>query len=202
MEISVGLVELHRGEFGVVLGVHALIAEDASDLIDALHTAHDQTLQRQLGGDAHIHINVQRIVMGDERTGSGTAGNGIEHRGFHFDIAHIVQIAAHELDELGTGDEGLLHIGVHHQVQIALTVPGIGVLEAMPLLRQRTQALGEQGQLFSLHRDLTPAGTEYFAFHADDVAQVHLPNLTESFLADLIEFLHRSGCGRCHPAGR
>ena len=52
MEISVGLVELHRGEFGVVLGVHALIAEDASDLIDALHTAHDQTLQRQLGGDA------------------------------------------------------------------------------------------------------------------------------------------------------
>ncbi len=80
-----------------------------------------------------------------------------------------------------------LHIGVHHQVHIALTVAGIGVLEAVQLLRQRTQGLGEQGQLFSLHRDLTPAGTEYFAFHADDVAQVPLAELTEGFLADLID---------------
>ena len=45
VEVGVGLVELHGGELGVVLGVHALVAEDAADLIHPVQAAHDQPLQ-------------------------------------------------------------------------------------------------------------------------------------------------------------
>ena len=44
VEIREGLIELAGGELGVVLGVHTLVAEDAADLVHALHTADDQAL--------------------------------------------------------------------------------------------------------------------------------------------------------------
>ena len=44
VEIGVGLVELHGGELRIVLRVHALIAENATDLIHPVQTAHNETL--------------------------------------------------------------------------------------------------------------------------------------------------------------
>ncbi len=136
VEIGVGLIELHRGELGVVLGVHALVAEDAADLIHPLHAAHDQALQGQLGGDAHIHIDIQRIVVGDEGTGGGAAGDGVEHGGLHLHIAHIVQIVPQMLDELERMIEVPLDLRVHDQVHIALTIAHLLVGQAVELLGQ------------------------------------------------------------------
>ena len=53
--------EFNRGEFGVVLGGHALVAEDAADFINPVHAADDQALQRQFSHNTHIHIDVERI---------------------------------------------------------------------------------------------------------------------------------------------
>ena len=44
VEVGIGLVELYGGEFGVVLGVHALVAEDPADLIHPLQAAYDEAL--------------------------------------------------------------------------------------------------------------------------------------------------------------
>ena len=44
VEVRVGLIELAGRELRVVLGVHALVAEDAADLVHALHAADDQAL--------------------------------------------------------------------------------------------------------------------------------------------------------------
>ena len=43
--VRVGLIHLHGGELGVVARVHALVAEDAPDLVHALQAAHDQPLE-------------------------------------------------------------------------------------------------------------------------------------------------------------
>ena len=67
VEIGVGLIELDRGKLGVVLGVHALVAEDTTDLVDAVHAADDQALEGKLGRDAHVHVDIERIVVGNER---------------------------------------------------------------------------------------------------------------------------------------
>ena len=42
--VGVGLIHLHGGELGVVARVHALVAEDAAHLVDALEAADDEAL--------------------------------------------------------------------------------------------------------------------------------------------------------------
>ena len=75
-------------------------------------------------------------MVGDEGPGGGAAGDGVQHRSLHLDIAHVIQVLPHELDELGADDKVLLHLGVHHQVHVPLTEPQFLVLKAMELLRQ------------------------------------------------------------------
>ena len=100
MEICIRLIQLDSGELGVVLRVHALVAENAANFVHAVQPADNEALEGQLGGDAHVHVHIQRVVVRDERTGRCAAGNGVQHGRLHFHIAHAVQIAAHELDEL------------------------------------------------------------------------------------------------------
>ena len=76
VKVRVGLIELAGGKLGVMLGVHTLVAEDAADLVHALHAADDQTLQVQLGRDAHVHVDIKGIVVRDERTRVRAAGDG------------------------------------------------------------------------------------------------------------------------------
>jgi len=45
VQIGVGLIQFTGGELRVVLGVHALVAEDAAHLVHSLQTAHDEPLQ-------------------------------------------------------------------------------------------------------------------------------------------------------------
>ena len=85
---------------------------------DHFHAADDQPLQRQLGSNTHEHINVQGVVVGDEGPCGGTTGDGVEHGGLHLDIAAIVQILTHVLDELAADDEVALHLGVDDQVHV------------------------------------------------------------------------------------
>ena len=44
VEVGIGLIELHGGKLRVVLGVHALVAENATNLVHPLQAAHDQAL--------------------------------------------------------------------------------------------------------------------------------------------------------------
>ena len=64
MEIGESLIQLNGGELRVVLGVHALVAEDTADLVHAVHAAHDQTLEVELGLNAQHHVHVQGVVVG------------------------------------------------------------------------------------------------------------------------------------------
>lgn len=65
-EVAERLVELHGGELGVMIRIHALVAELAPDLEDLLEAAHQQALEMQLGGDAQVEVLVQRVVVRDE----------------------------------------------------------------------------------------------------------------------------------------
>ncbi len=94
------LVELHHRELGVVAGRDALVAEDPSDLVHALHATHDQPLEVQLDGDPQVELQVERVVVGGERAGVGAAGLGVQHRGLDLDEAPFVQRASEAGDDL------------------------------------------------------------------------------------------------------
>ena len=107
-----------------------------------------------------IHIDVQRVVVGDEGPGRGAAGDGVQHGGLHLHIAPAVQDSPRTmLDELASGCSKLrLHLRVHDQVHIALAVAQLGVGQAVELLRQGQQGLGQQGDRLGPDATSRPAG--------------------------------------------
>ena len=76
--VGVGLVELEHRELGVVPGEMPSLRNTRADLEHPLEAADDQPLQVQLGRDAQVEVDVERVVVGDERLGQRAAGDRVE----------------------------------------------------------------------------------------------------------------------------
>ena len=90
----VRLIELQHRELGVVLARQPLVAEVAADLVDALEAADDQPLEVQLGRDAHVEVEIERVVMGRERARRGAAQDRVHHRRLDLEEPARVEEAA------------------------------------------------------------------------------------------------------------
>ena len=78
-----------------MVAVHALVAEILANLIHTLKTAHDQSFEVQLSGDAHIHRDIERIEVGDKRPGCSATGDSLQRRRLDLGITSIVKHLAH-----------------------------------------------------------------------------------------------------------
>lgn len=157
VHIGVGPVELASGELGVMGQVDALVTELTANLVDTVQTTDGQHLEVQLGGNTHEHVEVEVVVVGDEGLGGGTTSNHVHHRGLDFQEVALVQEVAQVRDHLGARDELVTDVGVHDQIEVALAVAQLLVLEAVMGLGQHAQTgrekldgLGEDGQLTAL----------------------------------------------------
>ncbi len=184
--IGVGLVELHEGELRVVTGVKALIAENTADLIDALEAADDQALEVEFQGNAEFEVLVESVKVGLEGAGCRTAGVGDQHGSLDFHEVALCKEAADACDDLGTLDEDITGCVAHDQVDIALAITCVGILQAVELLRQGSQGLGQQGQFFGMDGNLAGLGLENKALDADDIADIHLLETLVGILTDLV----------------
>ena len=122
MVILVGHVDFHDGELRIVGLVHPFVAEVLGKFIDPFKTTYDEALEVELIGNAEVQRNVQRIVVGDERTGRGTPRDGLEDRGFHLHISRVVEDAPHGRNDFIALAENLFHTGIYDEVDIALAV--------------------------------------------------------------------------------
>ena len=92
--VGEGLVGLEHGELGIVPDVDALVAKHPAEFEDALHAADDEPLEVQLERDAQVHVDVERVVVGDERTGGRAALDRAEDRALDLPVAVLVEVAA------------------------------------------------------------------------------------------------------------
>ena len=182
---GVGLVELDAGELGVVAPVDPLVAPDPADLVDPLQAAHHQPLEVELGGDAQLEVEPERVVVGLEGAGRGAAGllRLVQRRGLHLQVAALVEEAPDGGDDAGPLLEGLLHPGGGHQVEVALAVALLDVGQAVPLLGQGPDGLGEDGEGGRLHGELAGLGAGGRAPGGDHVAHVEELEDLEDLLA-------------------
>ncbi|KAI3476298.1 hypothetical protein L1887_62135 [Cichorium endivia] len=174
VHVGVGHVELADGELGVVRLVDRLVAEDASDLVDAVEAADDELLEEELGGDAHKEVELEVVVEGDKGLGGGAAGDLVHHGRLDLEEAEVVEEAADVVDDLGALDKDVAHVVVHDEVEVALAVALLGVGEAALV------ALGRLGQHLEAGREqldgaredgqLALLGLAGHAGDADDVA--------------------------------
>ncbi len=198
--VGVGLVEFQHRELGVVPRGDPLVAEVAVDLVHAVEPADDEALEEQFRGDAEVEVQIEGVVVGGEGLGGGPAREGLEHRGFHFEVAPGVEKRTQLAQEARPQLEDVPNLGVAEEVQMALAMPRLGVLELekpLPLagldlggvemfLRKGAEALGQEDESGRLQGQLTRAGPEKGALHTDDVAQVQEPEGLPAGLADPI----------------
>ena len=122
--------------------------------------------------------------MGAERFRRGAARHRLQHRRFHF----LESFRLHESPDLAHDRDPLLeHISrmlVRDQVEIALAIPRLDVLEPVPFFRQRPERFSEQLELVNLQRRLAGFGEETFAFDADEIAEIDELETLDHFRAD------------------
>ena len=184
--VGQGLVELEHGELGVVLGGHPLVAEVAVDLEHPLEAAHHQALEVQLGRDPEEHVHVEGVVMGPEGSGDRAPGQGLHHRRLDLEEVPLDEEGADAVYGPAPPAEGLPRGFARDEVDVATAVAQLGVAEAVPLLGQRVQALGEEADLGRAHRELAGAGAEHRPAHRDEVADVEAPKLRVDSLGQVV----------------
>ena len=113
-------------------------------------------------------------MVGVEGAGGRTDLKRGQNRCVDLQEALLVQVGTDLLQNQAALDEGVLDLGVDDEVNIALTVAGLAVGQAVELLGQGKQALGEQGQLTDADGNLAHLGAEHFALDADDITDVQL----------------------------
>ena len=153
------------------------VTEVTVDLKHAVKTADHQTLQVQFRRDTQVHVQVQGVVMGDERTRRRAARDHLHHWCFHFHKVAVHHELADTGHDLGANFEGLAGFIVRDEIQVALTVARFLILQAVEFVRQRAQGFGQQTQLGAVDRQFTGFGFEQFTFCAQDIAQVPLLEL-------------------------
>ncbi len=146
-----------------------------------------QPLQVELGRDPQVEVAVERVVVGDERPRQGAAVDRLQDRRLDLDEAVAVEQAPDLRDHLGPGDEGLAHVGVGDQVELAMAVARLDVGEPVVLVRQRPQALGERLPGVDAQGELAAAAHEGGAVDADVVAEVHRDQQLVHVLAEHVE---------------
>ena len=170
--IRVSPVELHHGELRVVPCGQTFVTEVAVDLEHFLETTHHQTLQVKLRGNTQVHIDIQRIVVSNKRTRRRAAGDRLQHRRFHFHEATGFEETAHGADHRRAGLEHLTRLRVHDQIDVALAVARFLIGQAVELIRQRAQALGQQLRLDHHHVQVAFTRLMHRPTGGDDIADI------------------------------
>ncbi len=175
--------------------VNALVSEDPPQFIDLIKAADNQPLQVKFGGNAQIKALVQGIVVGVERAGVGAGGHRNQDGSIHFEEAPSVKKSANTIDYSTPLGKSGHYLRVGNQVQVTLPVADFHVSQPVPLLRQGTHSLGQQGNLVSLYGNLTGARSQQGAGNPEKVAQVQV---FEQFIVLIQHILpeHSLNCSR------
>ena len=124
------------------------------------------------GAILRIQVHVERIVVRLERPRQRAAGNRLHHRRLDFEIPARGHERADRGDHAASRLEDPARIGIDDEIEVALPVADFDVGQAVPLLRQRQQALREEVQPRRPDRELVGFRPEQTALDADPVAEV------------------------------
>ncbi len=170
-------IEFHHGELRIMAHGDAFVTEVTVNFEYAFEAANHQTLEVQFRRDTQVHVQIQRVVMGDKRTGRRAAWDHLHHRRFDFHKAASNHKLANTGQDLRTGFEGVTGFIVRDEIQITLAIARFLVLQAVEFIRQRTQRFRQQAQFGAVDRQLAGFGFEQLTFRAEDIAKIPLLEL-------------------------
>mmetsp|Transcript_59178 Transcript_59178/g.157505 ORF Transcript_59178/g.157505 Transcript_59178/m.157505 type:complete len:233 (-) Transcript_59178:427-1125(-) len=149
--VGVRHVKLAGRELWIVRHVNTLVPEVSANLIDAIEATNHQGLEIQFWCHPHEKIQTEIVVVGHKRLSRGAARNHVHHGRLHLHEATRIEIVSNEGDNLGSDDEGVSHILVHHKVQVPLAIADLWILQGT---RQHVQTGREELHFTRKHRKL------------------------------------------------
>src|SRR5690606_5155663 len=128
------------------------------------------------------------VVMRDKGSCSSSSGDRLQDRSLHLEIAPLVEEIPHRVEQLGSLHEDLLHLRIHHQVSIALSVAKLRIvkfIQSVPFFiglgqRKWFQSLAQQPEVLHHYCSLANHGLEEFAFNSNEVTYI------EQFLVNIV----------------
>ena len=184
--VGVRPIELEHGELRVPAVADAFIPEVAIDLENLLDAADHEALEVELWRNPQEELHVECVVMRHKRPRERTARNRLHHRRLDLEKPAGDEKLPHRGNRPATDLEHVTHVGIHHQIEIPLAVPNLDILKAMPLFRQRDEALREELQAGHPDRELVRLGTKQVAGDPDVIAVVEQLRHGELGLAERI----------------
>ena len=171
--VPVGAVIFEEREVGKVRRVEAFVAEAARELVHALEPARDRALEVRFGRDPQVHVDVERVVVGDERPRQRAARLVGQHRRVYFHKAVFVKELADGADDPRALLEPLHVLGRRDEVEIPAAVHQFLVGEAVELLRQGPQRFGQKRPARHVDGLFARARGDDLAFDADEIPHVN-----------------------------
>src|SRR5665213_2300010 len=110
--------------------------------------------------------------MRDEGLGRGPTRYAVQHRRLDLEEALLQQQAAHDRDDLRAAAQRGTRFLVDDQIEIALAVTRLDVGQAVELLRQRQERLGQHREVARIDGELAARRAPDNALDPDDVAEI------------------------------
>ena len=172
-------IDLHTGKLRVVSAVHTLVTEVLAELVNTIKATHDKTLEVQLGSDSHIEVDIECVVVSDERTSRSTTRNWLKDWSLNLQAAVLIEILTHSSDNLRTLCKHIAHLRINHQINITLTIAYLRIGQSIELLTilllndwEWADRLRQYGKLTTMYRQLACIGAECKTLNTDKVANI------------------------------
>ena len=150
--------------------VNPLVPEIPANRVNLIVASHNQALEVKLVRDGQIHLATQRVHVRLKRLGRPPAVLRLNHWRVKLQKSARVEKGADSGDHLADLYESLVRFAVQHRVEITLPQHQLPVLQPRPLVRQRTDSLGQQAQVLNQHRDFASFGLHHFPGRLDEIA--------------------------------
>ena len=159
--------------------IHTFVTEILAELIYAIEASHDKTLQVQLSSYSHIEVDIESVVVSDERTSRSTSRNWLQDWSLDLQATVLVEVLAHGSDNLRTLCKDLAYLRINHQIDITLTIAHLWVGQGIELLTilllhdwEWADRLRQNGELTAVYRQLACVGAECKTLYTDKVANI------------------------------
>ena len=140
----------------------------------------------QLQGDTQVKVTVQGIEVRLKRTGGGSSGHCLQHRGFDFQEVSAPKEFTNFPDNPASRPETLAGVLVDDQVKITLAINLLIVRQPVPFFRQGTKGLGDQPVLLRPDGNFTRLGSKKGTSNPYEVTKVEFLEIGISLLPDFI----------------
>ena len=154
-------------------------------------TSNHQPLEVQLQRDPQIQIDVERVVMRDERPRRRAAGDRVQHRSLRLDVALLAERLPYRADDSRPLQQSVEHPLVVDHVDVTVPQEHLDVARTVKLLRRSRQRFAQQRELFDENRLFAGLGDSQPTVDSDDVAKIELLDRLPRFLRHVFHRDHQ-----------